>query len=174
MKKEINLRDILSIAVLLIAVLLFSVTVAFAQDKSDKEKKNEKVRIKIERMDGDKTVSFDTSFTLAEDQDLDDVLEKIGKSKNISMNSNSASASSRASASARRPRDKEGFEHRNIVLHFDYPDFSEKDKAQLKSDLDKAMRDLRESLEDMEKSLKDMHISIKADIHMDDKKDNDK
>lgn len=79
MFNRIRIREIPAWMTLAIALILFSVTIAFAQTKTiNIENEDGKVHIKIIKTENGKTVRIDTTFIVTDDMNVDEIIESLG------------------------------------------------------------------------------------------------
>lgn len=108
MIKRINLRDILAWMTLVIAIILFGVTIAFAQTKTmNIENENGKVHIKISTSDNGKISESDTTFNISDDMDVDKIADDFSNAHggNIESEGNSSGASKDKSGSVKKRKE---------------------------------------------------------------------
>ena len=76
MYNRIQIREILAWMTLAIAMLLFSVTIVFAQTKTiNVENEDGKVHIKISKIENGRETKIDTSFNETDDMNVDEIIE---------------------------------------------------------------------------------------------------
>ena len=157
MFNRIQIREILAWMTLAIALILFSVTIAFAQTKTiNIENEDGKVHIKIIKTENGKTVRIDTTFTVTDDMNVDEIIESLGERDGANSPSHSGI----------RIHKDEGISKnkKQIVIDFDVPEMSKAEKEKLRKNLNESMKDMRHGLGEMNKSLRSMHIHIDNDF----------
>jgi hypothetical protein len=78
MINRIQIREMLAWTALVLAILIFSFSVSFAQTKSvEVTDQNGKVHIKLEHIENGKIVKVDTTFDLDNNNELDKIIEDL-------------------------------------------------------------------------------------------------
>ena len=155
MYNRIQIREIIAWMTLAIALILFSVTFAFAQTKTiSVDKGNGKVHLKISKTGNGETVKIDTTFDAFDDTEVDAIIEKLSNSNSsfkTHMNSNK----------------NDGRKRIHIMVDSDFPELSKAEKEKLHKEWKASMKDMRKGIDEMKKSLKNMHIHVDSDSDSD-------
>lgn len=138
-----NTRELVAWVVLACAILLFSVTVSFAQDKNRKQEKKSEIKIKIQKDENGKKTSIDTTITA----DQLPALREYLKEMNIDFD---ADADGWGSGSGN------GSGRADVKMHFRHPEMSKEDREAFERDMEK----LRDEMDNLDHELKDMHIEM--------------
>ncbi len=156
MNLKFELREILAWITLVLAFILFSVSISFAQTNAvSVMNKNGKVEIKVEREVNGKTVLSDTSFTIANEKDLDKIVDTYVESKSGNhLDKNKSGSGSKKDTDVKMKK---------IVIDLDIPEISEKDKEEINEEIRNAMKEVEISLHEAYNSLKKLHIHIDTD-----------
>jgi hypothetical protein len=161
MINKLYLREALAWTAVLLALVLFSTTVAFAQAKTvNVTSENGKVHIVSKTNENGKTVVRDTTFEL-KDGDLDNIIEEFtgsgkddGKEKKKDIHFKHSFKND--------DTDKSG-KQKHVTVDVDAPGMTEADKKKLHEDIERSMEDMRKGLKEMHKSLQSMNIQIDDD-----------
>ncbi len=135
MKSTITLhpREILAWIVLVCAILLFSVSISFAQNK--KSKSDSSIKIKIEKDENGKKTKIDTTIT----SDQLPAMKEYLKGMDIDLD---------GSHSDRGEKD--------ITMHIRHPKMGKEDQDAFDND----MKKLKEEMKNLDHEMKDMHIEM--------------
>lgn len=156
MNIRIQLREILAWITLLIAIVLFSVSVSFAQVNTvSVMNKNGKIEVKVESETNGKIVKSDTSFTIKDEKDLDKIVDAYVDAK-------SGNQSNKKQSSSDSKNNKE-VKKKKIIIDLDVPEISEKEKEEINEEIRNAMNEVENSLHEAYNSLKKLHIHIDTD-----------
>src|SRR6185436_6837087 len=142
MKRSLNFRETLAWIVLACAAFLFSITIAFAQEKSTPKKSSTTIKI-IKKEDG-KTTKIDTTIDSADRDAIERIFESLGLENDAHFN-----------FSFPEPPDTPG-KHRK--MKFQYKGMSEKEHEELNKEMEK----LHEEMGDLHEKLRDIHIEISS------------
>lgn len=151
MINRLQIKEILAWTVVLLALILFSATIAYSQEFSvNVTNENGKVHISTKRVENGKTIVKDTTFQASEETDIDKIIEHFtGKSdgkklKHIRIDTD---------------KNKSGKQQR-IMIDLDLPEITDEERKEIEKDIQKSMEGVRESLVEMRKSLQGMRIHI--------------
>jgi|GEM_PF-1422618 len=136
----LQLRELLAWVALACAIVLFSVTISFAQDKP--EKKSE-IKIKIQRDENGKKTKIDTTITA----DQLPALKEYLKDLNIDFDAD-------GEGWGFKDGDLQG--NGNMTMHFKHPKMSKEDREAFERDMEK----LKDEMKDLDHEMQDMHIEM--------------
>jgi hypothetical protein len=159
MTNRLHLKEALAWTAVILALVLFSVTVSFAQTKTvNVSSEDGKVHIISKVTENGETTVKDTSFELNE-ADLDKIIDeftgaddsKRGK-KEIHIRHGDKG-------------DKAGKKQNMVIIDtdVDIPEISEADRKKIHEDIQRSMDDMKKGLKEMHKSLEGMKIHIECD-----------
>jgi hypothetical protein len=158
MLNKIKIREIIAWMTLAIAFILFSVTIAFAQNKTvNVNNDNGKVHIKISKTENGKTVNIDTTFDATDDMNLDKIVSEL--SGNDDDNETGIN-NDHGKSHVRVYSDNSGKNKKKSNFKIDVPEMTDAEKEKLHKDIEKAMKGLDKNLEQMKESLQNMHIDF--------------
>jgi hypothetical protein len=161
MFSRIQIREIIAWMTLVVAIILFGVTITFAQTKSiNINNENGKVHIKIHKEENGNSIDIDTTFQSDDDVDLEKVIKDLGyDDDNLHL---SASGNKHAHINI---NDNDGSSHKkkHVTMDFDVPEFSDSDMEKLHENISESMEKFRDSMEKMKESIHSMHIKIDDD-----------
>lgn len=148
-------KEFLAWIALAFAILLFSVTIAFAQSPRSSKKEKEKgvVSLKIVKKNNGNTVRIDTTFDLSDEA----ALEKVLRDLDVDIDVHDAPDASGKEAPHRRHGKK------NMVLHFNDENLSSKEQAEIEKDMREAMESARQAMKEAADQLKELHIEINGE-----------
>lgn len=142
MKKSINPKEALAWIVLVCAAFLFSITIAFAQDKS--KSSTGKISIKIIKKEDGKTTKIDTTINSNDNAALEKILKDAGGKEHMSFNFSFPEAPEPPGSHFRKHSDKK---------------MTEQEREEFKE----AMKNLDEEMKDLHEKIKDIHIEIESE-----------
>ncbi len=154
MHSRLQLREFLAWMTLVAALILFSMTIAFAQSKSISVNSDDgKVHIQISKTENGKTIHIDTTFEATDEMDIERIIRDLsGESgEGIQLGDKDHSR-------VRIHSKGSGKNNKQIII--DVPELSEADREKLHENLKESMKGMKESMEQMKESLKDIHIFI--------------
>lgn len=141
MKRNFNSKETLAWIVLVGAAFLFSVTLAFAQ-----EKKKGSTTIKIIKNENGRTTKIDTTVDANDDEAIQKILKDLDLDHDMNFNFNTP-----------EPLLAPGEKRRK--MKFNYNSLSKKDREELKQE----MENLKDEMNDLHEQMKDIHIEIHSD-----------
>jgi hypothetical protein len=154
MINRIQLRETLAWTAVLLAFILFSATIAFAQEQSVKvTNENGKVHIETKSVHNGQTVTRDTTFNADDNTDVDKIIDDFAGMKD-------KGGKKQLSISSKNDKGKQ----KKVIIDMDIPELSEADQQKIHEDISRSMEDLQRGLHDMKKSLQNMDIHIDNDL----------
>lgn len=156
MYNRIQIREILAWMALSISIILFSVTVVFAQTKTiNVENENGKVHIKISKTENGQVIKIDTSFIVTDDMNVDEIIESLEDSDPSKTNIHKKIIKHKGG--------DQSLNKKHITVDLNFPEMSQAEKDKLHENWEESMKDMRKGIEKMRESLKSMHIQIDSD-----------
>ena len=160
MNNRIQIREILAWMTLAIAMLLFSVTIVFAQTKTiNVENEDGKVHIKISKIENGRETKIDTSFNETDDMNVDEIIESLEDRDPTTINSHKKIIKHKSG--------NQSLSKKHITIDLNFPEMTQADKDKLHESWEESMKEMRKGIEKSIKSLKNMYIQI--DGNSDDK-----
>ncbi len=157
MYNKIHFREVLAWISLVIAFILFSVAIAFSQTKSiNVENIDGQVHVKIKKTENGKTTNIDTSFSVTDDMNVDEIIESLEESENFGKNEKTIIINRKSNGGNNK--------RKQIIMDFDFPEMSKEDKEKLHKEWKESMKDLKQGIEKMKESLKGLDIRIETDV----------
>jgi len=154
MLSRFQIREFLAWMTLVVAFILFTVTIAFAQSKSISVNNDDgKVHIQISKTVNGKTVHIDTSFQATDDMDLEKIVRNLSGDDGDRIQLNDKNQNR-----VRIHTSGSGKSGKQIVI--DVPELSEAEREKLHDQMKESMKGMKKSMEEMKESLKDIHIYI--------------
>jgi hypothetical protein len=146
MTNRIQFREVVAWTTLIVAIILLSVSITFAQTKTvNINNENGKVHLQMTKSENGKTIKIDTTFSVSENENIDKIVDKI-------IGDNDGKADKDSKQNLKKTKKK-------IVIDYD-SDKSKEDMEDLHKELEESMKSMHDDLKDMSKSLKRMHIQI--------------
>jgi hypothetical protein len=158
MFSRLNPKELMAWVALVIAIILFTVSVSIAQTTTIVREGNE-VTFKYTSREGKNKVKIDTTFTVATEQDYEAALEKISSDYGVDLQGKSNTVAIGAGES-----DEDEFSYRMKVR----PKLSKKELEKMNEDIKEAMDQVHSSLREMDESLKELHFKIYTESDGDD------
>ena len=160
MFNRIQIREIIAWLTLVLAIALFSVSIAFAQTKTiNVENKDGKVRVRINKIENGKKVDIDTTITLTDEMDIDDILKDLDGGDDVEVN-HIGKNSTIIHIQSDKGSGKRG---KQITLNIDAPEMTKAEKRKLHDDLKESMQEVRKGMSKLKESLQDLHIHFNND-----------
>ncbi|MFN8164943.1 MAG: T9SS type A sorting domain-containing protein [Bacteroidia bacterium] len=159
MISRISTKELLAWTALIIAIVLFSVSVSLAQTTTITRTGND-VRFRYSGKIDDKKVKIDTSFTVKNDDEFNRTMQSISDKYKLNLNYSKIDDESKDSANDNF-RD---FSYRMKI----HPDIDKKTIKKMQIDIDKSMKELEENLKEMDDSFRNLHMEIITDPDDDD------
>ena len=161
MFNRIQIREILAWMTLAISIILFSVTVVFAQTKTiNVENEDGKVHVKISKTENGQEVRIDTSFNVTDDMNVDEIIESLEDRDPSSINIHKKILEHKDGG--------HNLHKKNIIVDLNFPEMTQAEKDKLHENWDESMKDMRKGIEKMRESLKNMHIQIDSNSNDED------
>ena len=158
MNLRFHLREILAWITLFIAIVLFSVSMSFAQTNSVSVKNiNGKVEVKLACEMNGKIVRSDTSFSIANENDLDKIVDAY-----VDLKTENQSNRKLAGSASKNEKD---VKKKKIIIDLDIPEISEKERVEINEEIRNAMNEVENNLHEAYNLLKKLHIQIDTDDH---------
>ena len=148
MLNRIQLREVLAWITLILAFILLSFTVSFAQTKSvNVDSNNGKVHIVIDAKNEGNSVHIDTSFTLSDDMDLSQIVEELKSAADIIV-------ADKKDVRVKVKREKaNAYAGHKLSQDHDSLVWSKEEKEKFRKELEESMERLREQLKELDLSL---------------------
>lgn len=155
MINRITLREILAWIALAIAFVLLSVSVSFAQSRSVRiENEDGKVHLRISSTENGKTVKTDTTFTMDDDTDIENIINQLIGDEPASLAKNDNGKSDRV-------------KRKKLIVNLDMPEFTDEEKKKIQNDIKESLKDVHVTIHELKKSLKNIHIDIDSELKVD-------
>lgn len=147
-------KELLAWIALVFAVMLLGVSLAIAQEGSDKKNSKEdgSLRLKISKTENGKTVKVDTTLSLNNLSELDKILDQLGVEHDFQFDS-------RENENAKEPGKRAHHKKDKVVIYHNF-DFSDKKQEEIEKEMESAMKNAEKEWEKAGKAMRNIHIEI--------------
>ncbi len=162
MIKKIQLRVLLAWTVFLLALILFSVTIAFASDsKKDKDKnKDKQSHITIIKIVNGETVKIDTTFTVKSDEDAERIVKEITNRFDAGEDTSDIVVTAKGKSKSEK--------NKQVCIQLNLPHLSESERKKIREEVEKSIKEIEKSFDAADKSMKAMKFNFNISNDSDD------